>query len=54
MPPMTLASDSLVAGVDGGSSSLKEANFRFPGRGVSCHKAHRAREEGEGSAMESS
>lgn len=53
MPPMTLASDSLGPDVDDGTSSLRESSFRLPGRGVSCHRAHRAREDGVGSAMES-
>lgn len=53
MPPITLASGSLVAGVNEGGSSLRESSFRLPGRGVSCHVAHRAREEGVGLAMES-
>ena len=53
MPPMTLASKSSMAGLDGGGSSLEGSNFRLPGRGVWGHKAHRAREEEVGLAMES-
>ena len=54
MPPITLASGSVVAGVDEGISSLRDSSFRFPGRGVSCHRAQRARDEGVGLAIESS
>lgn len=53
MPPITLASGSVVASLDEGASSLRESSFRFPGRGVSCHRAQRARDEGVGLAMES-
>lgn len=53
MPPMTLASESSMAGADDGNSLLRESTFRLPGRGVSCHKAHRAREEGVGLVIES-
>ena len=50
MPPMTLAPTAVA---DDGSSSLRESSFRLPGRGVSCHIAHRAREEGVVLAMDS-
>ena len=53
MPPMTLALVPSMASADEGFSSLKESNFRLPGRGVSCHRAHRAREEGVGLEMDS-
>ena len=52
MPPMTLSSMPLMAGTDEGESSMRESSFRFD-RGISGHKAHRAREEGVGLAMES-
>lgn len=53
MPPTTLAPVPSVGDADNGISLSRESTFRLPGRGVSCHKAHRAREEGVGLEMES-
>ena len=53
MPPTTLASGSRATAVDEGVASPRESSFRLPGRGVSCHRAHSAREEGVGSLVES-
>lgn len=53
MPPMTLAPVPPIAGAGGGILSLRESSFRLPGRGVSRHNAHRAREEGVGLEIDS-
>lgn len=53
MPPMTFSSGLSMAGADESIPSLRESSFRLPGRGVSGHKAHRAREDGVESATES-
>ena len=53
MPPTTLASGLSMADEDGGNLSSRESDFRLPGRGVSDHRAQRAREVGVGSATES-
>ncbi len=53
MPPMTLAPGPSTAGTDDDDSSARESSFRLPGRDISGHRAHRAREEGVGLAMES-
>ena len=53
MPPMTLASGPSMAGTDESIPSRRESSFRLPFRGVSGHKAHRAREDGVELATES-
>ena len=53
MPPTTLVSRPSMAGTDESIPSLRESSFRLPGRGVSGHKAHRAREDGVELAIES-
>ena len=53
MPPMTLSSGPPMAGGDESVPSLRESSFRLPDRGVSGHKAHRAREDGVELATES-
>ena len=53
MPPTTMAPGPSMVGTEEEVSSLRASNFRLPGRSVSGHKAHRAREEGVGLATES-
>ena len=53
MPPISVSSGPSVAGADESIPSLRESSFRLPGRGLSGHKAHRAREDGVELATES-
>lgn len=53
IPPITLVPGPSIADTAESTSLVRGSTPRLLGRGVSCHEAHNAREEGEGLATES-